>query len=325
MIRAADRRPIRQTGCTVPVLGIGTATFGGLYRSVAESDVRAVVHGALARHLGFFDTAPLYGHSVAERRLGSALTGTPRAEFVLSTKVGRVLVPDADAHASLFEDAAQYRPVFDFSAAGIRHSLTESLARLNVDYVDIALIHDPDGHLDQAIAESYPALEALRADGLVRAIGIGVNHVDTAIRFVRETDLDVVLLAGRYTLLDRSAETELLPMCADRDVAVIIGGVFNSGILADPTAGARFNYRDAPPDLIARARSMHAICADHDVPLTAAALQFPLRHSAVTAVLTGVRNQAELEANANDIELPVPPELWSTLDMVGQVGAVTRD
>jgi D-threo-aldose 1-dehydrogenase len=210
--------------------------------------------------------------------------------------------------------------MFDFSGDGIRRSLEASLERLGLDRVDIALIHDPDDHFSQAIGEAYPALEALRAAGTVRAIGLGMNQADMLERFVRDTDIDVVLVAGRYSLLDDRAGRGLLPAAADRHVAVLVAGVFNSGILADPRSGARFDYRPASDELVARAKALSAIAAEHDVPLTRVALQFPLRNSAVSGVVVGCRSSGEVTSNLAEFTAAVPGVLWSDLDQSGLVG-----
>jgi D-threo-aldose 1-dehydrogenase len=195
----------------------------------------------------------------------------------------------------------------------VLRSFEESLRRLGLERVDVVLIHDPDDHMDAALGEAYPALEELRGRGVVRAIGAGMNQAPALARFVRETDIDCVLLAGRYTLLDRSAAADLLPACVERGVAVIAGGVLNSGILAAPRPGATYDYAPAPPELLERARAIEATCGRHGVPLPAAALQFPLRHPAVAAVLVGARSPAEITEDARLFELPVPDALWDEL------------
>jgi aryl-alcohol dehydrogenase-like predicted oxidoreductase len=227
---------------------------------------------------------------------------------VLSTKVGRLLV--AGEPSPLFRGAPPTAAVFDFSAEGVRRSLTESLERLGLDRVDLALIHDPDDHLEQALAEAYPALAALRAEGVVRRIGVGMNQWQALARFVRETEVDCVLVAGRYTLLDRSAGDELLPLCATRGCTVFAAGVFNSGLLA---GGTTFDYAPASNELVARARELAATCARWGVPLKAAALQFPLRHPAVESVLVGCRTAAEVDEDLALLRVPIPAALWDEL------------
>ncbi len=212
--------------------------------------------------------------------------------------------------------AAQVR-VFDFSADGVRRSLEASLARLGVDRIDIALIHDPDDHGEQALHEAYPALERLRAEGIVTAIGAGMNQAEMLTRFVIDTDVDVVLVAGRYTLLDHSAAATLLPAALERGVAVIAGGVFNSGLLAAPDPGARFDYQAAPAAMIARARELDAVCGQFGLPLRAVAARFPLRHPAVASVLIGARSAEEIADAIRLRDLDIPAALWDALAAVG--------
>ncbi len=263
----------------------------------------------------FFDTAPLYGHGLAETRLGEALASRPRDSYVLATKVGRLLRPvTAGSIESMhYKGAPPLEPQFDFSYDGVMRSLEESLARLKLDRVDILHIHDPDDHYDAALSGAYRALAQLRREGIVGAIGAGMNQWQMLQRFAEAADFDCFLLAGRYTLLDRSAQDSLLPLCALESITVIAGGVYNSGILADPRAGAKYNYDDAPAGLVAQALRLDAICRAHDVPLKAAAIQFPFTHPAVGAVLTGARSDAELRENVAMFETPIPPTLWNAL------------
>ncbi|HKW71333.1 MAG TPA: aldo/keto reductase [Candidatus Dormibacteraeota bacterium] len=296
-------------------LGVGTAPLGGLYEAVSDDEAHRVVEAAWEAGIRFFDTAPLYGSGIAERRLGSVLRTKPRNEYVLMTKVGRLLRGDAppDPDQS-FKGIPPLNPVFDFSYDGVMRSVQESLGRLGLDRVDVLLIHDPDGHHDDALLGAYRALDRLRSEGTIQAVGAGMNQSEMLARFAREAQFDCFLLAGRYTLLDRGGAVELLPLCHDRGIAVIAGGVFNSGILADPGAGAHYNYLPAPPELLARARDMQAICARHGVDLKAAALQFPLRHPGITAVLTGCRSASELAENVRLFEAPIPDDVWKELD-----------
>ena len=289
-------------------LGLGCAPLGGLYADVSDAEARATIDRAWELGIRIFDTAPLYGSGTSERRLGEALRDRPRGEFVVSTKVGRLLVPGEPN--PLFPGAPAAAPVFEFSRDGVLRSFDESLDRLGLDHVDTLLIHDPDDHLDQAIGEAYPALDELRRGGVVRSIGAGMNQAPALARIVRETDVDCVLLAGRYTLLDRSGLDDLLPLCAERGVAVLAAGVFNSGILAD---GTTYDYAPASPELVARTRALAAVCARWDVPLAAAAVQFPARHPAVKTVLVGCRSAAEIEEDARLFGLDLPEGLWDDL------------
>lgn len=311
--RVDEQRRLGTTELTVSALSLGTAPLGNLFTEVTDDESTATVRRAVELGLSYVDTAPLYGHGVAERRTGAALAGRPPGRVRLSTKVGRLIRPAHGADTGDFAVADDTMPVFDFTADGVRRSLEESLQRLGLDRVDIVYIHDPDDHVEQALTEAYPALHQLRSEGVVSAIGVGMNGPEIPARFVRETDIDCVLLAGRYTLLDQSGLTELLPLCVERTVSVVVGGVYNSGILADPRPGARFDYRPAAPEVLDRARRLDAVCRRHGVPLTAAALQFPLRHPAVASVLTGVRSVAELETNAAALATPVPLDLWAEL------------
>ncbi len=296
------------------LLGLGGGPLGGLFRRVPEDEAEAAVARAWDRGIRLFDVAPLYGHGRSERILGRMLRARPRNEFVLSTKVGRLLRPEAAATSTDFVDVCNLGPVFDFSADGVARSLAESLERLGLDRVDIALVHDPEEHLDQALSEAASVLARLRSEGVVRAIGVGTNSVATLVRFARETEIDCALLANRYTLLDRSAEADALPLCADRGISVVAGGVFNSGLLADPDApGATYEYRPAPDELRRRARELARVCAEHGVELAAAAMQFPLRSPAVAAVVIGARNADEVDANVAAFDVQIPEELWEAL------------
>jgi D-threo-aldose 1-dehydrogenase len=299
-------------------LGLGTAPLGNLYWAVSDEDAQATVDVAFDRGVRVFDTAPLYGHGLAERRLGHALRSRPRAEIVVSTKVGRLLTPGPPDPASMFRDVPNEVPHFDFSADGVRRSLDASLDRLGLDRVDVVLVHDPDDHLPEAMDAAVPALVALRDEGVVAAIGFGMNHVEPLRRAVAECDIDVVLVAGRYTLLDQSALTSgLFDECAERNVAVMAGGVFNSGVLAAPQVGARFDYRPVDEERLGRARRMGELCAEHDTPLPAAALQLVAAHPAVTTMLIGARDSSELGLDLDLVSRPIPAELWSAFHEAG--------
>jgi D-threo-aldose 1-dehydrogenase len=290
-------------------LGLGTAPLGGLYQAVDDEQAHAAVRRAWELGIRYFDTAPLYGSGLAERRVGAVLHEYPREELVLSTKVGRLLRPGEPD--PIFAGAPPLGPVFDFGYDAALRSLEESLGRLGLDRVDVALIHDPDDHVDEALGGAYLALERLRGEGVVDAIGVGTNRPEPLCRFARESDCDCFLLAGRYTLLDRSAGEELLPLCAERGIAVLAAGVFNSGVLS---GGGTYDYGPAPAEVLERAARLRAVCERHGVPLEAAALQFPLRHPAVAAVLVGCRSAAEVEEDVRLFELELPAELWPELD-----------
>ncbi|WP_326834758.1 aldo/keto reductase [Amycolatopsis rhabdoformis] len=285
-------------------IGLGTAAIGGLYEDVGEATARATLEAAWASGIRYFDTAPHYGAGVAERRLGEFLRTRPRAEFTVSSKLGRLLRPGADGLVR----------VRDYSADGVYTSIAESLDRTGLDRFDTLFIHDPDDHWEAALGAAYPALARLREEGAVDRIGVGMNQAAMLARFVAEADLDCVLVAGRYTLLDRTAATELLPRCAERGVAVVAGGVFNSGVLADPGPDAHFDYLPVPPEVREKVTTLAAACARHGIALPAAALQFPLRHKAVTSLVLGARTPAEVEQNARHLTAPIPEALWSELD-----------
>jgi D-threo-aldose 1-dehydrogenase len=322
------RRELGRSGLTVTELALGSAAIGNLYTEVDDDTAAATVDAAWHGGIRLFDVAPHYGLGLAERRLGAALAARPRDEYVISTKVGRLLVPvagPAGRDAEGFAVPAAYERRFDYSADGVRASIEASLARLGLDRIDIALIHDPDDHEEQAFAEAYPALERLRGEGVVRAIGAGMNQAGMLTRFITDTDIDVVLLAGRYTLLDQRAAPTLLPAAQQRGVSVLAGGVFNSGLLARPGPGARFDYRTAPPALIERARAIEATCARYGVPLRAAAARFPLRHPAVAAVLIGARTPQEITEAVALRRVAIPDALWDALATQARGGPADQD
>ncbi len=314
-------RPFGKTGIEVSALSFGCAPIGGLYTPVSEAVAYATLQEAWRVGVRFFDTAPLYGLGVAEERLGRLLTRRPRDEFVVSTKVGRLIRSADDNKAahdiSAWTDTRGFVPVFDFSYDGVMRSIEESLKRLGLDRIDIALIHDPDDHYDQALAEAYPALAKLRDEGVIRAVGAGMNEPEMLTRFVKEADFDCVLVAGRFTLIEQSAADELLPLCEERGIALICGGVFNSGLLADPRPGAMYNYAPAPANLIDRARRMSEVCRRHGLQVKVPAIQYPFTHAAVSTVLVGARSPEEVAENAKAFVHPIPRELWSDLRSAG--------
>nr|WP_199740176.1 aldo/keto reductase [Saccharopolyspora rhizosphaerae] len=303
----------------VSALGFGGAVIGNLYREVSEETASATVAAAWDAGIRYFDTAPHYGLGLAERRLGAALPARPRHEFAVSTKVGRLLerVPNSDGAQDVtggFAVPADAVRRWDFSADGVHRSLESSLARLGLDHVDLVLLHDPDEHWQQAVDEAYPALHDLRARGVIGAIGVGMNQWPMLRRFVTCTDVDAVMLAGRYTLLDPSGEP-LLDECAQRGVSVLAAGVFNGGLLAtdEPGRHAVYDYRPAPPQLVARAERMVRICCRHGTTLPQAAIAFAARHPAVASVVLGARTPEEVRRNAALFHAPVPEELWEEL------------
>jgi aryl-alcohol dehydrogenase-like predicted oxidoreductase len=312
--RPSDVRTLGSSGVPVTLMGFGAAAIGGLFAAVSADQAAATLDAAWATGIRYFDTAPHYGTGLAERRLGGFLRGQPRHEFTVSTKVGRLLVPgDGRADPDGFHGDPGLVRHRDYSAEGVYRSLADSLERSGLDRFDVLLIHDPDEHWQDARTGAYPALDRLRSEGAVRAVGVGMNQTSMLARFVRETEVDCVLVAGRYSLLDRSAADELLPLCRERGVGVLVGGVFNSGVLADPGPGATFDYAPVPGPVLERALALRGRCTAHGVPLAAAALQFPLRHPAVTGILVGARGPAEIAANDQLATLPIPAALWAEL------------
>ncbi|MGW1225614.1 aldo/keto reductase [Streptomyces sp. NPDC001515] len=304
--RAATRLPF-----ALPRLGLGTAPIGGLYEEVSDEDAAATVAASLAEGITYFDTAPRYGHGVAERRLGRLLPPAGDPAPVISTKTGWLLRPRPDGSPG--------EVVTDWTERGIRESLESSLTRLGRSSVDILYLHDPDDYPDEVRRTAYPAVRRLRDEGLIRAIGFGMNHSAPLTEYVTEFEVDAVLVAGRFSLLDHQALETLLPRCAETGTAVVVGGVFNTGLLADPSPGAMFHYRPAPAEALQRARRCRELCAEHGVPLTAAAVQFPLLHPAVSSVVLGCRSAHEVTANAAAARFPVPDALWERLADAGFV------
>lgn len=294
----------------------GCAALGGLYRPISREEAHAALAAAWDLGVRRFDTAPHYGVGQSEEYLGEFLRGKPRDEFVLSTKVGRLLVDDptaADGTDGFFGVPARSR-VRDYSADGVRRSIDASLGRLGLDRVDVVLIHDPEDHMDQALAEAAPALAGLRDGGVISGFGVGTNFTDVAERVVRETAADTVMIAGRYSVLDRRAERTLLPACAERGVTVLAAGVLNSGLLVDPRPGAPFNYAPAPDWILEAAQRMATACRARGVTLRAAALQFPTRHPAVDAVVTGAGRPASVRDTDVQLRTTIPDDLWAELD-----------
>jgi D-threo-aldose 1-dehydrogenase len=305
-----------RAGVKVSRLGFGGAPIAGLFQAVDDDTARSALTAAWDSGIRYYDTAPHYGAGLSERRIGEFLRAHPAEQWALSTKVGRLIAaaPSEAADNAGFVDEQPTARSFDFSRAGVRRSFEASLERLGVDRVDIAFLHDPDDYLDDAIEQGWPTLSTLRDEGMVRSIGAGMNHAAALTRLVRETDMDVVLLAGRYTLLDQAALDELFPACLRHRTSVVVGGVFNSGILADPPAAqSQFDYKPAPREIRERALRIAKVCAHHGVPIAAAALQFPLAHPAVTSIVVGTRSAAEVHENCRLLTTPIPKELWAAL------------
>ena len=314
----SQRAPLGRTSLSVTRFGLGTAPLAGFREAVPEDQAIAVIERAWDAGVRHFDTAPLYGFGLGEVRLGKALHDEPRGDFVLASKVGRLLRSDAPPEPGQnFRGTPPVNPVFDFSYDGVMRSVEESLERLQLERIDILHIHDPDNHFDRAMYGAYRALDRLRSEGSIRAVGAGMNQAEMLARFAREGNFDCFLLAGRYTLLDQIALKELLPLCVERGIAIIAAGVYNSGILADPRPGARYNYVAAPAPLLESARKIRAVCDRNGVPLKAAALQFPLGHPAVSCVVVGCRSVAQLDESLEMFKVEIPPALWQQLKSEG--------
>jgi D-threo-aldose 1-dehydrogenase len=314
------KAPIGRTKVRVPRLGLGTAPLGGWPAEVPDEQGIATVQAAWDKGVRYFDTAPFYGFGSSERRLGEVLSSQPRDEFTLSTKVGRLLVPEK-MDQDFYKGADPYTPVFDFSYDGVMRSLEESLRRLKLDRADIVLIHDPDDHHDEALSGAFKALDALRTDGTIGAVGVGMNWSEPLTRFAREADFDCFLVAGRYTLLEQDSLDNLMPAVEERGMSIIAGGVYNSGVLADPDRQAYYNYTPAPDEIVDKAKAIKRVCDDFGVPLRAAALQFPLSHPAVATVAIGSRTPDEVDDNVTLLSTEIPAGLWETLREQGLIRA----
>jgi D-threo-aldose 1-dehydrogenase len=323
MATAADglaRRRVGRTEVALTELGFGTSRLGNLYAAIDDDTAAATVDAAWDAGIRYFDTAPHYGLGLAERRLGKALADRPRDDLVVSTKVGRLLEPNprptgSDLGAGGFDTRDDLVRRFDYSRDGVRRSLEASLERLGLDRVDVVLVHDPDDFVDEAIHSAVPALVELRDEGVVGAVGVGMNQWEAPLRIVRETDVDVVMLAGRWTLLDRTG-APLLDACAERGVSVLDAGPFNSGILAAPWPGegATFDYSPADEGLLARAQALATVCRRHDLALPAAALRFPLRSDVVASVVAGMGTAEEVRSNVEWLDADVPDAAWADLE-----------
>jgi D-threo-aldose 1-dehydrogenase len=316
-------------------LGLGGAPLGNLYRALSNDAAARVVRRAWDLGVRYFDTAPHYGQGLSERRIGTVLRSVPRDRYILSTKVGRLLI--ADAHAPRdqhgYVDTLPYVTRYDYTTDGVRRSLDASLERLGVARIDLVFVHDIDvathggehaARFRDMLDGALPALASLKREGVIGGYGLGVNEVEICRRTLAHADLDVILLAGRYSLADQEAAATLLPACAARNVAVVLGGPFNSGILASgahPADGSApwFNYAPAPLAVVERVAAIERICEAFDVPLKAAALQFPRGHPAVACVLAGARSAGEIEENVALARRPIPASFWQALRREGLV------
>ncbi|WP_326642169.1 aldo/keto reductase [Nonomuraea fuscirosea] len=310
------RTPVRVTE-----LGFGGGPLGGLFEPLDDDTAARALTAAWQAGIRSFDTSPHYGIGHSERRVGELLRGRPRAEYTLSTKVGRLLVPQ-EARGRMDESfavPATHRRVWDFSRDGIRRSVEDSLTRMGADRIDVLYLHDAEEHFEAALRDGYPALAELRAQGMVGAVGAGMYDPAKLTRLVRETDADVIMLSGRYTLLDQSALEELLPACAERGVSVLAASVFNSGLLATgrPVEGARFDYEPAGAEQVRRVHRIADVCETHGVGVPQAAMAFPLLHPVVAGIVVGMRSAREVEADVAAFSAGVPAGLWSDLRAEG--------
>ncbi|HWK78606.1 MULTISPECIES: aldo/keto reductase [unclassified Microbacterium] len=318
-----------RTELEIPALGYGAANVGNLFRALTDDEAWAVLDAAWESGIRYYDTAPHYGLGLSERRLGAFLQTKPRDEFVLSTKAGRLLRPNPAYAGGLDTDHDFFVPddlqrVWDFSDAGIRASIDESRERLGLDRIDLVYLHDPERHdLDLALAEAFPALEALRGEGAVGSVGLGSMVSAALARAVREADLDTIMIAGRYTLLEQPAAADVLPACHDRGTGVVAASVFNSGLLAkaEPSRDSRYEYGGVPDEIWDRLQRIVAVCRAHDVPLPAAAIQFPLRSSVVRSVVVGSSRPEQVQQNAELAAVPIPSDFWSELAADGLIPA----
>jgi D-threo-aldose 1-dehydrogenase len=331
-MKASLKRKFGRSGLEVTAMGFGTAPLGNQFRRVPEQDARDVIQHAWDSGLRYFDTAPMYGHGLSEHRLGESLRAFPRDEYVLSTKVGRLLkpVPAGGLTSFFWVDMPPFEVVHNFGYDAIMRSFEDSMQRMGVSRFDILFIHDIDtwthgAELQQqyfrtSMDSGYKALEKLRSEGLVKAIGVGCNEWQVCEAALRERDFDCFLLAGRYTLLEQDALDTFLPLCEERNVSVVLGGGFNSGILATGAIkGAHYNYVEAPPEILDRVSRIEAVCKRHDVSLAAAALQFVLAHPAIATNIPGTRTKTHLDQNVALIEQAIPADFWTALKKEGLI------
>jgi D-threo-aldose 1-dehydrogenase len=311
---------IGETGLAVTRLGFGGASIGNMYYSSGDEEAASAIDAAWTGGIRYFDTAPHYGLGLSERRLGATLGQHARSDFVISTKVGRLLTPNptrtgTDLDFGGFDVPDDVTRTLDYSADGVQRSLDQSLRRMGMDFVDIVYVHDPDDYVDQVIRETFPALVKLREEGVIRAIGAGMNHWRPLVEFVNTSDIDIVMLAGRWTLLDRSGQP-LLSACAAHDVAVIAAAPFNSGLLSRPrpTSDSKFDYQTASPELLSRARQLAALCANYGVELPEVAINFALRDPNVVSVVAGFRTATHARDGTEWMDKEIPEALWEEID-----------
>jgi len=322
MARHSELTKLKRSGLEISKLSLGTAPLGGLFKSVSETESDAMIDLAISSGINYIDTAPLYGYGAAERRVGRAVAGH-KSGVTISTKVGRPLRPGTNLETDKYPDADPgLETYYDYSYSGIRNGLEASLKRLNLESIEIAYLHDAQDCVQEAIEVAYPVLDQMRREGIVKAIGLGMNWCPASIEIIKNTDLDIALIAGRFTLLDQSAQEELYPLALKKDVSIVAAGVYNTGVLANPVEGALFDYAPASKEIINRALEIRDFLKDFNVPLTAAAMQFPLRHPAVVTVLNGAGTVAELAENIAAFDFELPSNLWSELESAGLIAPV---
>ena len=334
-MQPGDRRVLGRTGLEVTIMGFGGAPLGNMYQAFSDAQARATVGACYDAGIRYFDTAPLYGFGLSEHRLGEALRGKGREELVLSTKVGRLLEPGdpATLDHGQFKEALPFAQVYDYSYDGVMRSLEDSLQRLGTWRIDILLVHDLDvwthgseearrARVEEFMAGGYRAMIELREQGALKAIGAGVNETAACQDLAERGDFDCFLLAGRYTLLEQAPLDAFLPLCEQRNIALIIGGAYNTGILATGAVpGAYFQYAPAPPEIMERVRQIEVICTRYRVRLPTAALQFPLGHPAVATVIPGTRAPDEVAQNIEIFEPDIPADFWAELKHEGLLRA----
>jgi len=324
-MRHSELVGIKGTDLQITKLSLGSAPLGGLFRTVTDEESDELIRFTLDSNIRYIDSAPLYGYGMSETRIGR-VTKKSSKPYVLSTKVGRLLKAGKNQELDKWPGTDPNLEIyFDYTPDGIKKSLEASFERFGGQQAQIVYIHDPDEWVNEAINVVYPILDDLRRQGVIKAVGVGVNYVKTAISVIKDTDLNIALLAGRYTLLDQSSQDELYPLALKKNVSIVAAGVMNSGILVDPKPGAHYDYEPAKIELVNRALAIKDKLSEFNIPLTAAALQFPLRHEAVTTVLVGSATADEMQSNIRDFDIDIPKEAWQSLEDAGLVAQIKNN